>query len=74
MEPALEIRMVWENLALAMAMWAGAKKGMITKDHLPTGDSGVPGALGTLERLHNPLELRNEQELARCISNQLQRI
>lgn len=71
MEPALEIRMVWENLALAMALWAGAKKGMITKDHLPTGNSVVPGAPGTLERLYNPLELRNEQELARCISNQL---
>ncbi len=71
MEPALEIRMVWENLALAMALWAGAKKGMITKDHLPTGNSVVPGAPGTLERVYNPLELRNEQDLARCISNQL---
>lgn len=71
MEPALEIRMVWENLALAMALWAGAKKGMITKDHLPTGNSVVPGAPGTLERIFNPLELRNEQDLARCISNQL---
>lgn len=71
MEPALEIRMVWENLALAMAMWAGAKKGLITKDHLPTGNSVIPGSPGTLERVYNPLELRNEQELARCISNQL---
>ena len=71
MEPALEIRMVWENLALAMAMWAGAKKGLITKDHLPTGNSVVPSGPGTLERVYNPLELRNEQELARCISNQL---
>ena len=71
MEPALEIRMVWENLALAMALWAGAKKGMITKDHLPTGNSVVPSDPGTLERVYNPLELRNEEELARCISNQL---
>lgn len=71
MEPALEIRMVWENLALAMALWAGAKKGMITKDHLPTGNSVVPGAPGKLESVYNPLELRNEQDLARCISNQL---
>ena len=71
MEPALEIRMVWENLALAMAMWAAVKKGMITKDHLPTGNSVVPAAPGTLERVFNPLELRTEEELARCISNQL---
>jgi len=70
-EPALEIRMVWENLALAMAMWAGAKKGLITKDDLPTGNSVVPSGPGTLERVYNPLELRSEQELARCISNQL---
>ncbi len=71
MEPALEIRMVWENLALAMALWAGAKKGLITKDHLPTGNAVVPTGQGTLERIYNPLELRNEQELARCINNQL---
>ena len=71
MEPELEIRMVWENLAFAMALWAGAKKGMITKDHLPTGNSVVPAAPGTLETVHNPLELRTEQELARYISNQL---
>ena len=71
MEPALEIRMVWENLALAMAMWAGAKKGLITKDHLPTGNTVVPSGPGTLERIYNPLELRNEQELFRCINNQL---
>ena len=71
MEPALEIRLVWENLALTMAMWAGARKGLITKDHLPTGNSVVPSGPGTLERVYNPLELRNEEELARCISNQL---
>ena len=71
MEPASEIRMVWENLALAMALWAGAKKGLITKDDLPTGNTVVPAGHGTLERVYNPLELRNEQELARCISNQV---
>ena len=69
MEPALEIRMVWENLALAMAVWAGAKKGLITKDHLPTGNSVVPAAPGTLERVYNPLELRNEQDLCYHINN-----
>lgn len=71
MEPALEIRMVWENLALAMALWTGARKGLITKDDLPTGKTVVPSGPGTLDRVYNPLELRSEQELARCISNQL---
>jgi hypothetical protein len=70
-EPALEIRMVWENLALAMALWIGARKGLIKKDDLPTGKTVVPSGPGTLERVYNPLELRSEQELARCISNQL---
>ena len=37
MEPALEIKMVRENLALAVCLWAAAKKGLITPLHLPAG-------------------------------------
>ena len=71
MEPALEIRMVWENLALAMALWSGTKKGLITKDHFPTGKVVAPTDDGKLVESFNPLEIRHNQELARCVSNQV---
>ena len=71
MEPGLEIRMVWENLALAMALWSGTKKGLITKDHLPSGLTAVPTDDGALVHVFNPLELKSEEDLARCINNQL---
>jgi hypothetical protein len=63
--------MVWENLALAMALWSGARKGLITKDHLPLGRTLIPTANGKLVQVFNPLELKNEQDLARCINNQV---
>ena len=71
MEPGLEIRMVWENLALAMALWSGTKKGLITRDHLPSGLTSVPTDDGVLVHVFNPLELKSEQDLARCIDNQV---
>ena len=71
MEPALEIRMVWENLAIAMAMWAGTNKGLITKARLPTGWGTVPSDDGNILDVFNPLELRNDEDLARCINNQV---
>ena len=71
MEPGLEIRMVWENLALAMALWSGTKKGLITKDHLPSGRTVVPTDDGRLVHVYNPLVLKNEQDLARCVNNQV---
>ena len=43
MEPALEIRMVRENVALAMALWAGARKGLTTRGHFPSGRVRVKG-------------------------------
>ena len=71
MDPVLEIKMVWENLALAMALWAGTKKGLITRGHLPTGRAVVPSDDGMLLEIFNPLELKSDQELARCINNQI---
>lgn len=71
MDPVSEIRMVWENLALAMAMWAGMKKGLITRAHLPTGRTAVPTDDGMLEEVFNPLELKHDQDLARCVNNQV---
>lgn len=71
MEPALEISMVRENLALAIAYWTGVKKGLITTDHLPTGRAVVTSEAGRVVELFNPLELRGDQELARCATNQV---
>tara|TARA_B100000315_G_scaffold250982_1_gene284849 strand:- start:846 stop:1700 length:855 start_codon:yes stop_codon:yes gene_type:complete len=70
-EPALEIQMVRENLALAIALWAGTKKGLITRDHLPTGRVSVPSDDGLLISMFNPLEMKSDRDLARCISNQV---
>jgi hypothetical protein len=63
--------MVRENLALAMAQWAGTKKGLITKDHLPTGRAFVPTHDGRLAEVFNPLELTGTLDLVRCVSNQV---
>ena len=71
MEPAQEIRMVWENLALAMALSAGAKKGLITTAHVPTGRAAVPTDDGMVVEVFNPLDLSSNQDLARCINNQV---
>ena len=71
MEPGLEIRMVWENLALALALWSGTKKGLITKDHLPSGLTAVPNDDGVLVHVFNPLVFKDEQDLVRCVNNQV---
>ena len=69
MKPELEIKMVWENLALVMAFWTGVKKGLITRAHLPTGRAVVPSADGFVVDVVNPLELDTDQDLARCVNN-----
>ena len=71
MEPAQEIKMVWENLALAMALWAGTKKGLITTAQVPTGRAAVPTDDGMLVEVLNPLELKSNRDLTRAINNQV---
>ena len=71
MDSVREVKMVWENLALAMALWTGTKKGLITTAHAPTGRVAVPTDNGMIVEVFNPLELRGNQDLARCISNQV---
>lgn len=71
MEPALEIGMVWENLALAMALWTGTRKGLITIDHFRAGKSVVPMDDGKLAEVLNRLKLASNRELARCVNNQI---
>ena len=63
--------MVRENVALAMALWAGAKKGFITTEHVPTGRAAVPTDDGRLVKVFNPLDLTSNQDLLRCINNQV---
>ena len=61
--------MVWEDLALTMALWAGMKKGLITRAHLPTGRAVVPSKEGFVVEVVNPLDLKTDHDLARCINN-----
>ncbi len=69
--PALEIRMVRENLALAIAYWTAVKKGMVTPDHLPTGRAVVTSDAGEVVEIFNPLELKGQDDLLRCAANQV---
>ena len=69
--PGLEIRMVRENLALAIAYWTAVKKGMVTPDHLPTGRAVVTSDAGEVVEIFNPLELKGQDDLLRCAANQV---
>jgi len=71
MEPVLEISMVRENLALAIAVWTAVKKGLITTAHLPTGRAVVTSDAGQVVEIFNPLELHGEEDLVRCATNQV---
>jgi len=71
MEPVLEISMVRENLALAIAVWTAVKKGLVTTAHLPTGRSAVTSDAGRVVELFNPLELHGEEDLVRSATNQV---
>jgi len=71
MEPVLEISMVRENLALAIAVWTAVKKGLITTAHLPTGRAAVTSDAGRVVEIFNPLELHGEEDLVRCATNQV---
>lgn len=70
MEPALEIKMVRENLALAVGLWAAAKKGLITPLHLPTGRVVLTEDAGRPVEVANTLGLKGQQDLVRCTANQ----
>ena len=70
MESAVQIRLVRENLALAIALWAAAQKGVITAGFLPN-QSEVENGDGDLVRLSVPFEVRDNQELVRCVNNQI---
>ena len=70
MDPALEIKMVRENLALALGIWAAVKKGALTPLHLPEGRVVVTSEAGRAVEVPNSLEISSEKELVRYVSNQ----
>lgn len=70
MEPAVQIKLVRENLALAMALWAAAQKGVITAGFVPSRTDFVSPD-GQVVSVAAPLEVRDNQELVRCINNQM---
>ena len=70
MESAIQIRLVRENLALTIALWAAAQKGVITAGFLPN-QSEVENDDGDQVRVSVPFEVRDNQELVRCINNQI---
>ena len=70
MKSALQITMVKENLALAIALWAAAQRGVITGAFL-TGQIEFTSFTGQMMAVSTPLELRDNQELLRCVNNQV---
>ena len=71
MGPAsINIRMVKENLALSIALWAAAQRGVITAASVP-----AKSVFKTLSKefieIETPLELNDNRELVRCVSNQV---
>ena len=69
--PEWEIRMVRENLALAIACWTAVQKGQITPAQLPAGREVLVSSAGQRAEVFNPLPPMNRAELARCSSNQV---
>ena len=70
MESAVQITMVKENLAVAIALWAAAQRGVITGAFLP-GKLEFTSYSGQMMAVSTPLELRDNKELLRCVNNQV---
>lgn len=70
MDAAVQIRLVRENLALAIALWGAAQKGVITAGFVPNRSEFLTTD-GTLVKVSSPLEIHDSQELVRCVNNQV---
>ena len=71
MGPAsINIQMVRENLALSIAMWAAAQRGVITAASVPAKTAFKALSKEFLE-VETPLELSDNRDLVRCVSNQI---
>ena len=71
MGPAsIDIQMVRENLALSIAFWAAAQRGVITASNVPS-KSAFKALTNEFVEVDSPLELTDNRELVRCVSNQI---
>ncbi len=64
------IKMVKENLALSIALWAAAQRGVITAAFIP-GKTEFKALTDETVEVDAPLELRDNKDLVRCVSNQI---
>ena len=70
MESAFQIKIVRENLALAIAIWAAAQRGVITAAFVPA-ETEFRNEDGDTVRIQSSLELQDSRELIRCAGNQI---
>ena len=70
MEPALEIKMVRDNLALAVSLWTAANKGLITSAHL-LSNLEVAASAATAHGVAGPIVRHTREELLRRVNNQV---
>lgn len=64
------IRMVKENLALSIALWAAAQRGVITAAAVPS-KTAFKALTKDFVEVDTPLELTDNRDLVRCVSNQI---
>ncbi len=70
MEAYLRIKLVQENLALAISLWAAAQRGFITAGLIP-GRSEIVTGSGQIVAISTPLQLGDNTNLVRCLDNQI---
>ena len=71
MGPAsINIQMVRENLALSIALWAAAQRGVITAASVPA-KTAFKALSSEFIEVDSPLELSDNRDLVRCVSNQI---
>ncbi len=70
MESWLRIQLVQENLALAISLWAAARRGFITAAFIP-GRSEILTGSGQIVEVSTPLQLGDNTSLVRCVNNQI---
>ena len=76
MDPALEIKMVRDNLSFAVSLWRSSGKGLITSSHLTTEDENfgvVPATSRNIagELARSPTAKPTREDLVRRMTNQV---
>ena len=70
MQSYLRIKCVQDNLALAIALWAAAERGVITAGFIP-GRTDILRASGQVVKVSTPLQLGDNTNLIRFLNNQI---